>query len=401
MKQRMKFIFQTMPAYGHLNPMLGVAKKLIEDGHEVLVCNAFEFKENIIKIGARFRGPPADFKSFDLRTLRNASHIAEQGLIASRRLAPYLIDVIREEKPDCLVHDSLSIWGKVAGIVTNTPAVALVPSMAINVDIILRYTKYLLPDYIYQIRHLFETINIFRQHRLLYSEIPYPPPSFTDMFANKEPLNIVFTSDLFQPVRKSFNESYKFVGPVIYDRGEDTIPSHLFHTKMPVIYVALGTIYNDKPEVYKTLIHMFKDKPYQGFISIGKNINPLSLGETPDNVYIGKHLPQLEMLKKADLFISHGGMNSVNESLYFGVPMLLIPHIQEQRINADRVAELGAGICYPNNEIQKEKMVGYVEKILKDVSYKISAVKIGKTLHQAGGAEKAVEHIYEFLKYKT
>lgn len=397
----MKLIFQTMPAYGHLNPMLGVAKKLIQDGHEVVVCNTVEFKEMIEKVGARFRGPPVGYKPFDLRSLRNASHIAEQGLIASRTLAPYLVDIIREEKPDCLVHDSLSVWGKVAGIITHTPSVSLVPSMAINTNTILRYTKYLFPDYVYQMQHLFETINIFRQHRLLYSKIPSPPPFFTDMFANKEPLNIVFTSDLFQPVRKSFDESYKFVGPVIYDRFEDGIPNHLFHTKTPVIYVALGTIYNDKPAVYKTLIHMFKDKPYQGFISIGKNINSESLGSIPKNVYIGKHLPQLEMLKKADLFISHGGMNSVNESIYFGVPMLLIPHIQEQRINADRVVELGAGICYLDKDVKEDRVLKYVKKILDNSSYKINAGRIGETLRKAGGAKKAVEHIYEFMKHKT
>lgn len=397
----MKFIFQTMPAYGHLNPMLGVAKKLIEHGHEVVVCNTVEFKGMIEKVGARFRGPPIGYKPLDLRTLQNASHIAEQGLIASRTLAPYLVDIIREEKPDCLVHDSLGVWGKIAGVITHIPAVTLVPSMAINTNIILKYTRYLLSDYIYQVRHFIETINIVRLHRQLYSEIPHPPPFFTDMFANKEALNIVFTSDLFQPVRESFDESYKFVGPVIYDRFEDGIPNHLFHTKTPLIYVALGTIYNNKPDVYKTLIHMFKDKPYQGFISIGKNINQENLGPIPKNVYIGKHLPQLEMLKKANLFISHGGMNSVNESLYFGVPTLLIPHIQEQWINADRVAELGAGICYPDKDIQEDKVLRYVKNIIENPSYRANAVKIGNTLTQAGGAEKAVMHIYDFLKRKT
>ncbi|MBI4973707.1 hypothetical protein HZC27_03805 [Candidatus Roizmanbacteria bacterium] len=394
----MKFIFQTMPAYGHLNPMLGVAKKLVEDGHEVVIHNLAIFKKQIEKVGARFRTSTTNFKMIDFRILHNATNIAEQSLIAAKQLTQPLVELIRDERPDCLIHDSLSIWGKLAGIITHIPTVAFVPSMAINTDIILSYTKFLLPDYIYQLKHFSKTIDIFNQHRKLYQDIDYPPPFFTDMFGNKEKLNIVFTSDYFQPNRKSFDSSYKFVGPIIYNREEKTIPSHLLNTKKPIIYVALGTVYNDNLALYKSLTQMFKNTPYQAFISIGKYIDRNDLGKIPDNVYVDKYLPQLELLKKASLFISHGGMNSVNESLYFGVPMLLIPHIQEQRINADRVEELGAGICYPKTSDDIQEYLKYVEKIMKNPSYKFNAEKISKALIQAGGENKAVENIYAYLR---
>lgn len=397
----MKFIFLTIPAYGHLNAMLGVAKKLIDDGHEVIVYNTEGFKEQIEKVGAKFHKLTADYKLIDLRILHNALNIAEQSLILARILTAPLVKSIHEERPDCLIHDSLCIWGKLSGIITRTPTVSLISNMTINANMMFAYAKYLLPDFVFLAKHLLKTMSIVKQYRLLYKKFSFPPPYIIDLFSNKEKSNIVFTSEYFQPKRTSFDASYKFVGPIIYHREENSIPPHLLNTEKPIIYIALGTVYNDNLTVYQNLIHMFKDKSYQGFVSIGKYINPDSLGTIPKNVYIDKYLPQLEMLKRADLFISHGGMNSVNESLYFGVPMLLIPHIQEQRVNADRVEELGAGICYPKKDVSGEEILKYIRKILEKPSYKTNAGIIGKTLIQAGGAEKAVEHIYEFLKYKT
>lgn len=397
----MKFIFLTIPAYGHLNAMMGVAKKLIDDGHEVIVYNTEDFKEQIEKVGVKFHKLTADYKLIDLRILHNALNIAEQSLILARILTAPLVKSIQEERPDCLIHDSLCIWGKLSGIITHTPTVSLISNMTINANIMFAYTKYLLRDLVFLAKHPLKTMSVIKQYRLLYKNVSLPPPFIIDLLSNKEKLNIVFTSEYFQSKRTSFDTSYKFVGPIIYHREENPIPFHLLNTKKPIIYIALGTVYNDNLTIYEGLTQMFKHSPYQVFISIGKYIHPAGLGKIPNNVYIDRYLPQLELLKKASLFISHAGMNSVNESLYFGVPMLMLPHIQEQRINADRVEELGAGICYSRKKMNEDEFLVLVKKILENPSYKKCAVKISKTLVEAGGAEKAVENIYAYLKNKT
>ena len=397
----MKFIFLTIPAYGHLNAMLGVAKKLIDTGHKVIFYNTEDFKGQIEKVGAVFRRLPIDNKLIDLRVLHSALNIAEQSLIFTKILTAPLVKSIHEERPDCLIHDSLCVWGKLSGIITHTPTISLVSNMTINANMMFGYAKYLLRDLVFLARHLLKTMSIVIQYLLIYIKVSLPPPFIIDLLSNKEKLNIVFTSEYFQPKRTSFDASYKFVGPIIYHREENSIPLHLLNTKKPIIYIALGTVYNDNLAMYQCLTQMFKNTPYQVFISIGKYINRDALGKIPDNVYIDKYLPQLELLKKASLFISHAGMNSVNESLYFGVPMLMLPHIQEQRINADRVEELGAGICYSKKDIDENELMQYIKKITENPFYKKGADKISKTLIQAGGAERAVKHIYDFLKYKT
>ena len=142
----MKFIFLTIPAYGHLNAMLGVAKKLIDTGHKVIFYNTEDFKGQIEKVGAVFRRLPIDNKLIDLRVLHSALNIAEQSLIFTKILTASLVKSIHEERPDCLIHDSLCVWGKLSGIITHTPTISLVSNMTINANMMFGYAKYLLRD---------------------------------------------------------------------------------------------------------------------------------------------------------------------------------------------------------------------------------------------------------------
>jgi len=392
----MKFVFQTMPAYGHLNPMLGVAQELINRGHKVTVYNVSEFKDKIESVGAEFKKLPLGTDTIDLRILHNAVNIAELSLQGTELLVDPLIKEIEEEKPDCLIHDSLSLWGKVVGLHTKIPTVALVPSMAINLKVILNQTSFLINDYKYIASHPLIFLNIMRRFRNVYMRKGLIPPFTTDIFSNSEKLNIVFTSRYFQPLEKSFNESYKFVGPIVYDRQEKQL-NVITENNKPIIYVALGTIYNDKVDTYRSIIQALKVVSYPSYISIGKYINISDLGDIPPNVYIASYLPQLEMLGKSSLFISHCGMNSVNESLYFGVPLLMIPIIQEQRINAKRVEELGAGIYHKKQPIDIPQFVESINSLLQDKKYKHAADLASTALSSCGGAKEAANHILNFI----
>lgn len=385
-----------MPAYGHLNPMLGVASELINRGNKVTIYNVAEFKDKIESVGAQFKKLPLGTDTIDLRILHNAVNIAELSLRATELLADPLIKEIEEERPDCLVHDSLSLWGKIVGLYTKLPTVALVPSMAINLKVILSQTPFLMNDYKYIASHPLRFLNIMRRFHNIYTKKGLIPPFTTDIFSNSEKLNIVFTSRHFQPLEKSFNESYKFVGPIIYDRQEKQLNA-ITESDKPIIYVALGTIYNDKVETYRSIIQALKMIGCPSYISIGKHINISDLGAIPSHIHIAPYLPQLEMLKRASLFISHCGMNSVNESLYFGVPLLMLPIIQEQRINATRVEQLGAGIYHKKQPINIPQFIESINALLQDKKYKHAADIVSKSLSSCGGAKRAADHILHFI----
>ncbi|PIZ62556.1 hypothetical protein COY16_03960 [Candidatus Roizmanbacteria bacterium CG_4_10_14_0_2_um_filter_39_13] len=395
----MKFIFQTMPAYGHLNPMLGVAEELVNQGHEVLIYNTPEFKEKIEYVGASFRMVQLDDPRItidNLRVLHSALTIADFSLRATKCLLGPTIAEIGREKPDCLVHDSLSLWGKIAGLKTHIPTVSLVPSMAINTQLIVSQTPLLLDDYVQAFSHPHTFFNIINKFRKSYSKKGLIPPLFFDMFSNVEKLNIIFTSRQFQPLADSFDDSYKFVGPIVYDRNEKQ-PGVISKKDQPLIYVALGTVYNDSVENYQSIIAALKQIGIESYVSIGKYINPSELGDIPSNVHIAPYYPQLEMLKKASIFISHAGMNSVNESLYFGVPLLMLPIIQEQKINAVRVEQLGAGVYFKKKPIDIPLLIDSVNSLLNESRYAKAAEKVGKALRSSGGAKKAVDHILNYI----
>ena len=283
------------------------------------------------------------------------------------------------------------------GAKTNTPAVSLVPSVGINLQVLLASGRHIFPDVIKLIKEPLRTRNFIREYFKLYRRYALKRPSLFDILSNTEKLNIIFTSRYFQPQSESFDDSFKFVGPIIYDRNEKEGLELLINSSKQLIYVSMGTVYNDDIEFYQRIIKTFADKSYRVFISTGKYINQKKLGTIPQNIFVKRYWPQLEILKKASLFISHGGMNSINESLYFGVPMILFPQIQEQRINSARVEELGAGIYY-KHDLKSKIFLEKVEEVIKNSSYKSSAEKIGKTLKQAGGIDSAVNHILGYIQ---
>lgn len=118
-----------------------------------------------------------------------------------------------------------------------------------------------------------------------------------------------------------------------------------------IIYISLGTIYNSSLEFYENCFKAFKDMDVEVVMSIGKKIDINTFKDIPSNFIVRNYVPQLEILKYADIFITHGGMNSTNEGLYYELPLVLIPQSVDQPFVANRVAKLGAGIVLKKDEI--------------------------------------------------
>lgn len=114
-------------------------------------------------------------------------------------------------------------------------------------------------------------------------------------------------------------------------------------------------------------------------------------GELPENVSVFSHIDQIAVLKRADVFISHCGMNSVSESLFFEVPLVMFPQTTEQKGVAQRVLELGAGINLDKPDTKS--ILSAVEKILRDTIYKENARKIAGGFKNCSGAAGAAEKI--------
>jgi len=382
----MKYVVLVMPARAHINPTLGIVRELVKKKHEVIIYNSSEFQKEIENSGATFRkiqGLPA----FHADIGKNVLTMMEFLINATAPLIGTMIQEIQKEKPDYIIHDSLNLLGKIVAKKTHTKAICFVPMFVMTPKVILSFIKILLPDFLNICLHLRKLFHIIHKYKELYTQNLLISPRFDDIFQNKESKNIVFTSKELQPLGKTFTDKYSFVGPIIYTREQNNLKIN--KTQKPIIYISLGSIYTKDVPYYKQWISIFIDTPYQVYLSVGKHVQIRELGNIPENIIIAQYLPQLEILKHADLFITHGGMNSINESLYYGVPMIVMPQINEQRINASRIEQLVVGIWHKNKTIDKKS----IQKLIYTIEtgdYKKNTIRIGKTLQQSEALKKLV-----------
>lgn len=135
-------------------------------------------------------------------------------------------------------------------------------------------------------------------------------------------------------------------------------------------------------------------------ISIGKTLKKEQLGKIPNNFYVYNFVPQIEVLKRTDLFITHGGMNSTSEAMYFGVPLIVVPQVANQPIVEKRIEDLELGRVINKNNISSNIIRNYANEILNNDRYKDNMMKMRTKVRQAGGEERAVELINDLLKEK-
>jgi MGT family glycosyltransferase len=385
-----------MPAFGHINPMLIIIKELVRLGHNVTVYNGNDFRKIIESTGAKFKLPPISIEIPDFKEFRDSFKIAETSLMLTKNAIVPLIEEIKKDNPDFIVHDSLSLWGKLAAQYLDVPAISLVPSMGINVPTFFK-TKNRLEILLETVIKIDRFMKISTDYSKLYKSLGLKPPIVFDIFSNSEKLNIIFTSREIQIAQESFKSNYKFVGPSIYARSQSLLPEKVFVKGKKIIYISLGTIYNEDYGFYNAYIDAFRDTDFQVFMAIGNSVKLEQLKDIPNNFYVKEYLPQLQILQKSNLFISHGGMNSINESCYYGTPMLFFPQMLEQKINALRIEELGAGIVYGNKPPDGKRIYDLATTIIGNKKYKKRILSIKKNLRKSGGYKAAVKYINDFI----
>ncbi|MBO5955911.1 MAG: glucosyltransferase, partial [Clostridia bacterium] len=217
----------------------------------------------------------------------------------------------------------------------------------------------------------------------------YPVNRILDIIGNDNETNtIVYTSPEFQPCSESFSDKYAFVGPSVRTATES-----IEKKREKLIYISMGTVNNDKMPFYRTCISALADTDYQVIMSVGNLVSVQEFGNLPENISVYSHVDQIAVLEKADMFVSHCGMNSVSESLYFEVPLVILPQTTEQKGVAERVLELGAGIKLDKEN--KENILNAVNQILKDSAYKKNAGKIAKGFKNCSGAKGAADKIIQ------
>jgi zeaxanthin glucosyltransferase len=197
---------------------------------------------------------------------------------------------------------------------------------------------------------------------------------------------------------------FHYAGPFHDDEGREPVPFPWEQlTGKPLIYASLGTLVNGLEDVYKHILKAVEPlEEVQVVLSVGKNMDPENLGRIPSNTMVVRSAPQIELLKRAALCITHAGLNTALESLAHGVPMVAIPIGYDQPGVAARIAHQGAGEFIELDELTAEGLRELIEKVLQDPSYHARADYFQKVISKTRGLDVAANIIEQaFQKYQT
>lgn len=389
-------IFFNVPAHGHINPTLPIVNELVKRGETIIYYSTEAFKEKIEKAGAKYK--PYSFSLTQAPTSGgNFVKLTRMLLKATEEVMSKEMKYIRKLHPDYIIHDSMCPWGKYIAKHLGIKAINTTSTFVFSGETTNKadgFRKKILKMAVeVGIGQIFDIVSIKRRLKVEYGV----DSKIMDLFRNQEDLNIVFTSLQFQPDGAKLGNKFVFIGPSIYDRKDAQDFSFENIGDRKLVYISLGTIANERLDFYRECIKAFSKSEFNVLISIGSKVNKKEFGVVPSNIYIENYVPQIEVLKRASLFISHGGMNSVNEALYFGVPLLIFPQQSEQVMVAKRVEELGAGICITKKEIDSEYLFKKSLYIMENRSFYESAKKIGEDFREAGGYKAGADAILNYV----
>jgi MGT family glycosyltransferase len=168
-------------------------------------------------------------------------------------------------------------------------------------------------------------------------------------------------------------------------------------TGQPLIYASMGTIQNRLLEIFQKIAEACNGLDAQLVISLGGSTRPESLPELPGKPLVVGYAPQLELLQKASLTITHAGLNTTLESLSNGVPMVAIPITNDQPGVAARIAWTGAGEFVPLSRLSVPKLRTAVQRVLTQDSYKQNASRLQEAIRRAGGVSRAADIVEEVI----
>ena len=169
-------------------------------------------------------------------------------------------------------------------------------------------------------------------------------------------------------------------------------------TGEPLIYASMGTILNGRIDVFRTIIAaLAKNKGLQLVLSIGDQIDPQQLGTAPKSAIIVRRAPQLELLKRASVCITHGGLNTVLESLAQGVPLVAIPVAYDQPGVAARIAHHRTGVVTSLDKLTADHLSTLLNEALDHPAYRKNARRLQRAIAEANGLSSAVDIIERSL----
>jgi MGT family glycosyltransferase len=164
-------------------------------------------------------------------------------------------------------------------------------------------------------------------------------------------------------------------------------------TGQPLIYASLGSVQNTKADLFRAIAAACQGLNVQLLIAHGGGISPEDIQSFPGSPLVMEYVPQVEVLARASLTITHGGLNTVLDSLTHGVPLVAIPITFEQPGTGARIRETAVGEVLPLKRLNVKRLRKTIQRVLTDSSYAQNAARIQQSIRDSGGVQRAADII--------
>ena len=363
----MRILFINLPYHGHVIPTIGLVQELMKAGHQVTYLMPHDWETQISDSGAEFLGyennPQLD------KQIRNAFFKAEE-VISSY---------------DLVLYEQFFFVGKHLAEKHGKKCVRIFTAPATNKELMRAFISSGGPMGIFRLPLIgtlwtmdaVKGLGIELKCRNWLDEIVENPPD----------CNLVYTLRFFQPFSEDFPEAqFHFIGPSVYDRKEEDFPA----LAKPEIYISIGTILKGGENFFRACLEAFEKENVTVVLSVG-SFDISRLKHIPENFVIRNRVPQIAVLKQAGLFVTHGGMNSVSEAMVHGVPMVVIPFVSDQPVNARQVEKLGLGKVLDYKTITANALRDAAFAVMEDRQIQENLRKIQAEIAKAPGNRGAVK----------
>ncbi len=438
MKRAYRILFLSQPATGHVNPLLTIALQMRSEGHYVrflipgrdlpfrileqlagkfqMLRSSMAVPDSVASYGIEVDLLPVplmvSLRSIGLpyatgyQETRFAMDLMNRGVGVYTR---FLLDYLSSHDFDVIVSDFTLTAGHVAAEKKGIPCAVVfqaglafrgkgIPPFASGLPIGDESSK--------EYERCVDIERIFLNRldrRLARVRRQWGLPDFPEGFLRtpySRWLNLALTSSAIEAPRSAVTESTFFVGPC-FQKGmdrENDFPFHQLQKSKYKVYVSLGSVFNNKPDVFRTIIRALDHTDYQVIISAVNAYHTLSNDALPENVLLFSWVPQGALLEEVDLVISHGGNGTTNDTLAAGKPLIVIPVGGEHGDNARRVEYLGVGLRVALQTMTSEDISESVRRIREDRSFKDRADELKREIDKTDGprtASKLIELLAE------
>jgi zeaxanthin glucosyltransferase len=396
---------------GHLNPMTTLGRELLRRGYRVSLLGIPDGQAKAVSAGLEF----IPIGAIDSPLGSRAKFVAELGKLHGRAALRFTIerfreagilqlrdipDAVRAAEIDGLLIDQVSAPAATVAEYLDVPYVTICNALAANYedDVPPLVTSWpFRPTPLGRCRnrlgyavldHTLEPVRrLISDQRLAWGMSALPPgePSYSPL------AQIAQQPAVFDFPRKGLPPWFHYTGPFHDERSGDFIDFPYERlTGAPLIYASMGTLQNRQDRVFHTIAAACAGLPAQLALSLG-NPHQTALPDLPGSPLVVPYAPQLELVKRSALVITHAGLNTVLETLSQGVPMVAIPITNDQPGVAARLAWLGAGQVVPLAGLHADRLRTVVQKALSDPRYRERARNVQRQFQALDGVRRAAD----------